>query len=118
MFTITKEFHFSASHQLFDLPEGHQCARLHGHNYIVQLVLQSTTVNDIGFVRDYGDMKEFGDYIDNTYDHRHLNNIVDCNPTAENMCELLFNKFAGVYPELVAVRISETPRTWAEFRAN
>jgi 6-pyruvoyltetrahydropterin/6-carboxytetrahydropterin synthase len=80
--------------------------------------MQSTTVNDIGFVRDYGDMKEFGKYLDDNYDHRHLNNIVDCNPTAENMCVLLFNKFASTYPELVAVRISETPRTWAEYRAN
>ncbi len=34
MFTITKEFHFSASHQLSHLPEDHQCARLHGHNYV------------------------------------------------------------------------------------
>lgn len=39
MFRITKEFHFSASHQLTGLPEDHQCARLHGHNYIVEVEL-------------------------------------------------------------------------------
>lgn len=35
MFRITKEYHFSASHRLAHLPDDHQCARLHGHNYVV-----------------------------------------------------------------------------------
>lgn len=39
MFRIRKEFHFSASHQLTHLPPDHQCARLHGHNYIVVVEL-------------------------------------------------------------------------------
>jgi 6-pyruvoyltetrahydropterin/6-carboxytetrahydropterin synthase len=40
MYTITKQFSFSASHVLDHLPEGHPCARrLHGHNYIAELVL-------------------------------------------------------------------------------
>lgn len=41
-YEITKEFHFSASHQLDYLPEGHQCKRLHGHNYIVKVTLAQT----------------------------------------------------------------------------
>ena len=43
MYRISKEFHFSASHQLTDLPADHQCARLHGHNYIVVVELNSDT---------------------------------------------------------------------------
>ncbi|HUM68046.1 MAG TPA: 6-carboxytetrahydropterin synthase, partial [Chloroflexota bacterium] len=39
MYTISKQFHFSASHQLNGLPLEHQCARLHGHNYEVELIL-------------------------------------------------------------------------------
>lgn len=33
MTDIAKGFHFSASHQLYRLPEEHPCARMHGHNY-------------------------------------------------------------------------------------
>ena len=37
MYIISKEYHFSASHQLHDLPEDHPCHRLHGHNYVVEV---------------------------------------------------------------------------------
>ena len=50
MFRIMKEFHFSASHQLDHLPAEHQCARLHGHNYIVVVELAGERLNADGFV--------------------------------------------------------------------
>ncbi|HBU96439.1 6-pyruvoyl trahydropterin synthase family protein, partial [Thalassospira lucentensis] len=40
MFTITKQFAFSASHQLAGLDADHPCSRLHGHNYIVEVELK------------------------------------------------------------------------------
>ncbi|WP_189267921.1 6-pyruvoyl trahydropterin synthase family protein, partial [Streptomyces fuscichromogenes] len=58
MFTITKEFHFSASHVLDQLPSWHPCARMHGHNYIVVLELSAAddALTPPGFVRDYRDL--------------------------------------------------------------
>jgi P-type Ca2+ transporter type 2C len=41
MYTIAKRFAFSASHVIGGLPADHPCARLHGHNYEVEVVLQS-----------------------------------------------------------------------------
>lgn len=35
MYRIGKRFMFEAAHHLPDLPEGHKCARLHGHSYTV-----------------------------------------------------------------------------------
>lgn len=116
MFEIRKQFHFSASHILNGLPDGHQCGRLHGHNYIVEVVLCAKGVNEIGFVQDYGDLKIVREFLDTTFDHRHLNDTFENNPTAENMCAFLLNKFLSDFPELVAVRVSETPSTWAELR--
>jgi 6-pyruvoyltetrahydropterin/6-carboxytetrahydropterin synthase len=116
MFTISKEFHFCASHQLKGLREDHQCARLHGHNYILVAVLASKNLNAIGFVRDYGDLDEIKKYIDGNLEHRHLNDIFEQNPTAENMAKDLYQRFVKIYPELVAIRLSETPKTWAEYR--
>jgi 6-pyruvoyltetrahydropterin/6-carboxytetrahydropterin synthase len=53
MCTITKQFSFLASPVTDHLPDGHPCARLHGHNYVVERVLWSVKLNGDGFVRGY-----------------------------------------------------------------
>lgn len=118
MFEISKEFHFSASHQLGGLPEDHPCSRLHGHNYIVRLHLAADEPDEVGFVMDYRRLDLFKAYLDNEFDHRHLNDVMGVNPTAEHMA-FHFYHYAqdelGVVP-LVAVAVSETPKTWATYR--
>jgi 6-pyruvoyltetrahydropterin/6-carboxytetrahydropterin synthase len=117
MFTISKQFHFSASHILHGLSDDHPCARLHGHNYIAEVVLASDTLNSVGFVRDYRELSDLKNYIDDELDHRHLNDVLgDNNTTAERMAKHLYDWSKSRWPEVVAVRISETPKTWAEYR--
>ncbi len=117
MYKITKEFHFSASHQLMGLSDDHPCSRLHGHNYIVEVELQADKLNEVGFVRDYHELSPLKRYIDNELDHRHLNDILgDANVTAERMSQHLFDWCKTQWDEVAAVRISDTPKTWAEYR--
>lgn len=116
MYRIAKEFHFSASHQLGHLPADHQCARLHGHNYVVVVELAAATLNAGGFVRDYHELSQLKHYIDNEFDHRHLNDVMDVPSTAENMARHFHDWCVTRWPETVAVRVSETPKTWAEYR--
>lgn len=116
MYQISKQFHFSASHILGGLSEDHPCGRLHGHNYIVEVVLQSTQLNQVGFVVDYGDLKPLRDYIDSQLDHRHLNDVLPGQPSAENIAKHLFDLCKRYWPETYAIRVSETPKTWAEYR--
>ncbi|GIK58887.1 MAG: 6-carboxytetrahydropterin synthase QueD [Chloroflexi bacterium] len=116
MYTISKQFHFSASHQLDGLPTEHQCARLHGHNYEVELILQSETLDEYGFVVDYLALKTFKTYLDETLDHRHLNDVLPFPTTAENLARHLYAWAKVQWPQVTAVRVSETPRTWAEYR--
>lgn len=116
MYTISKQFHFSASHQLTGLPPDHQCARLHGHNYVVELVLQAEALDEHGFVVDYLALRPFKEYLDETLDHRHLNDIFSFSPTAENLARHLYTWARSRWPQVTAVRLSETPRTWAEYR--
>lgn len=116
MYRITKQFHFSASHVLLGLPDGHPCGRLHGHNYLVEIELSAGAVDDRGFVVDYGDLAPLKRYIDDTVDHRHLNDIVPGQPSAENIARHLFDWCAALWPQVTAVRVSETPKTWAEYR--
>lgn len=121
-YAISKEFHFSASHQLGGLPEGHQCARLHGHNYIVRVELTAGHLDETGFVLDYGELAPVKDLIDDVLDHRHLNDVLPelGNTTAENLARWVAWQIEkrvpvprGVY---VAVGVSETPKTWAWWR--
>lgn len=117
-YTISKQFSFSASHVLGGLPEDHPCGRVHGHNYEVVVVLESDTVTPPGFVVDYRALDSFKKHLDAVYDHRHLNAFMEMEPTAENMAADLFFWCQGQpWGEfVVAVRVSETPKTWAEFR--
>jgi 6-pyruvoyltetrahydropterin/6-carboxytetrahydropterin synthase len=118
-FAISKEFHFSASHRLEGLHDGHPCGRMHGHNYVVEIELSAAAdgLDDVGFVRDYGDLGQFGKWLDAEVDHRHLNDVVaEVNPTAENLARWMYERWVGDYPELSSVRVSETPKTWAEYR--
>ncbi|MFN3526349.1 MAG: 6-carboxytetrahydropterin synthase QueD [Paracoccus sp. (in: a-proteobacteria)] len=116
MYRISKEFHFSASHCLSHLPADHQCARLHGHNYIVVVELASPDLNADGFVRDYHELKPLKDYLDDRFDHRHLNDVLDMPSTAENLARHVFDWCRSRWPETSAVKVSETPKTWAEYR--
>lgn len=115
MYTISKQFSFDASHQLTGLPEGHKCTRLHGHTYRVEVVLQSETLNEVGFVVDYGDLKPLKDYIDHRLDHRHLNDVFSFQTSAENIARHLYDFCKQHWPQTAKIRVSETPKTWAEY---
>lgn len=115
MYTITKQFEFSASHQLSSLPESHPCSRLHGHNYVVTLELRSQHLDDYGFVVDYGDLRVFKKYIDDEFDHRHLNEVMSTEPTAEILARYFYEWTKSVWPAISAVTVSETAKTTARY---
>lgn len=117
MYIITKRFTFSASHVIGGLPAQHPCARLHGHNYEVEVVLQSTELDAVGFVRDYRELSALKAFIDESLDHRHLNDVLGHDrTTSEVLARWLYEWCRARWPEIAAVRVSETPRTWAEYR--
>lgn len=119
MYRISKEFHFSASHQLHGLRDGHPCGRVHGHNYIVRVTLTGNELDEHGFLLDYNDLKPFGQWLDDTLDHRHLNDVTTGQPSAENLARVLAQQVQGVLQlpagVRVSVAVSETPKTWAEW---
>lgn len=126
MFTISKDFTFSASHVLQGLPATHPCSRLHGHNYTVRVELTGT-LDPVGFVVDYRDLTPFKEYLDDELDHRHLNDLMGENPTAEHMarklCIVVWDMLATMDTaalervQHITVAVSETPKTWARHTA-
>jgi 6-pyruvoyltetrahydropterin/6-carboxytetrahydropterin synthase len=117
MYTIARRFSFSASHTIGDLPPDHLCARLHGHNYEIVIVLQSPTLDAAGFVRDFNELAAAGEFISETFDHKHLNDVLGHNrTTTEVISKWVYDWCKPRWPEVVAVRTAETPDTWAEYR--
>jgi 6-pyruvoyltetrahydropterin/6-carboxytetrahydropterin synthase len=117
MYTISKRFAFSASHVLEGLAPAHPCGRLHGHNYEIEVILGGATLDKNGFVRDYRELAALKDFIDETVDHTHLNDVLGHgHTTAEVLSKWFYDWCKRRWPEVLAVRVSETPRTWAEYR--
>jgi len=117
MYTIAKRFAFSAAHVIGGLPAEHPCARLHGHNYEVEVELQSAALDSIGFVRDYHELSVLKDFIGTSLDHRHLNQVLGHDrTTSEVIAKWIYDWCKARWPEVAAVRVSETPQTWAEYR--
>lgn len=118
MFTIRKQFGFSASHRLNGLPKNHPCSRLHGHNYTVEFTLKSETLNEVGFVVDYRELDSIKKWIDEQIDHRDINTVFPkMNPTAENIAKMLFEVFRLEFPQLVSVTVKETDKTSATYES-
>ncbi|SDN70478.1 6-pyruvoyl trahydropterin synthase family protein [Streptomyces wuyuanensis] len=119
---IAKRFTFEAAHRLSGLPDGHKCARLHGHSYTAEIVLTADDLVPPGFVTDFVDLAVFGVYLNEHLNHRILNDVLPVSPTSENLAHHLAEWFIeNVEPRvpgrLAAVRVSETASSWAEYVA-
>ena len=121
-YRIGKTFAFSASHALTHLPPEHPCHRLHGHNYTVTMILQQSGVNADGFVCDFNDLDPVRRYVDSVLDHHHLNDVLGEGlgepgraTTSEYLAWYFYQRFKSALRELVAVRVCETDKTFAEY---
>ena len=118
MYSVKKKFSFSAAHHLHGLPDDHPCSRQHGHNYEVEVTL-SGRLNEVCFVRDYRDLDTFKKWLDDTVDHKDLNEVFKNNQTsAENLAYIFFAHLSMDFPELQSVAVSETPKPWAVYEAS
>ena len=84
---IYREFALECAHRLPQVPEGHKCARLHGHTYVVQVYLVGPRDPVTGWVVDYAVLDSlWAEHIHAALDHRLLNEVVGLdNPTCENI---------------------------------
>src|SRR3954469_11219387 len=82
---VFKEFTFEAAHRLPFVPEGHKCARLHGHSFRVEVHVGGEVGAESGWIMDFGDIKAAFKPLDDQLDHRYLNDVPGLeNPTSEN----------------------------------
>ena len=106
---IFKEFIFEAAHRLPNVPEGHKCARLHGHSFRLRLYLTGEVDPHTGWFIDFGDVKKAFKPIYNQLDHYYLNEIEGLeNPTSENIAKWIWEKTKPVLPALSKIELFET----------
>ncbi len=114
---ITKSFTFDSAHWLPNVPEGHKCGRLHGHTYCVTLAVEGELDPVMGWIVDFGDLKEAWKPLEKRMDHFCLNDIEGLeNPTAETMARWIYEQLRPVLPVLADVTVSETASTTAVYR--
>lgn len=105
---IFREFTFEAAHRLPHVPEGHKCARLHGHSYRVEVHVKGEVGQDTGWVMDFGDLRAAFQPLQEQLDHRYLNEVPGLeNPTSEILARWIWDRLVGRLP-LSAVQVRET----------
>jgi 6-pyruvoyltetrahydropterin/6-carboxytetrahydropterin synthase len=126
---VTRRESFNAAHQLCDprlSDEENQrifgkCANLHGHNYVLDVVVAGPIDHATGYVFD---LKELSDVVCRRViedvDHRNLNTDVPWLegriPTAENLAVAFWERIRSELPEgmLRSLRLWETDKNWVE----
>ena len=126
---VSRRETFNAAHQLRDpdLSEAEnrrlygKCANLHGHNYVLEVVVAGEIDPATGYVLDLKELSELvSRRILEHVDHRNLNTDVPwlegLIPTAENLAMAFWERLRPELPAgaLHSVRLWETDKNWAE----
>ena len=116
MFVLKIVTDFASAHSLRDYPG--DCARLHGHNWQVEVSVCSQVLDDSGIAIDFREIKKQTKLVVKRLDHQYLNEIKPfdvLNPTAENIAKYFFNEIALLITnkdvKVKEVMIWETPRS-------
>jgi 6-pyruvoyltetrahydropterin/6-carboxytetrahydropterin synthase len=116
---IFKEFTFEAAHRLPGVPEGHKCARLHGHSFRIELHLTGPVQEQTGWVMDFGDIKSAFQPLYEQLDHHYLNEIGGLeNPTSEVLAKWIWDGVKPRLPMLSEVVVRETCTSGCVYRGD
>jgi 6-pyruvoyltetrahydropterin/6-carboxytetrahydropterin synthase len=120
---------FNAAHQLCDpgLSDDEnrrlfgKCVNLHGHNYVLEVVVAGEVDHDTGYVLDLKVLSNVvKTHVIRDVDHHNLNTDVPwlkgLIPTSENLAQAIWDRLCPELPAglLRAVRVWETDKNWAE----
>ena len=108
MYYVSKRMEIAGAHRL-SLDYESKCSNLHGHNWIVTVHCKSDELDQNGMVVDF---KHIKDKVHGKLDHAYLNEVVDFNPTAENIARWIAEQ---VGPKCYRVEVQESEGNVAEW---
>ena len=104
-----KDFRFEAAHRLPAVPQGHKCARLHGHSFKIEVQVEGEVDPQSGWLIDYAQIAKAFEPIRAQLDHYYLNEIKGLeNPTSENLAGWIWERIAPELPLLKRIVVHET----------
>lgn len=116
MFVLKIVTDFASAHSLRNYSG--DCARLHGHNWQVEVSVSSNVLDDNGIAIDFREIKKQTKLVIKRLDHQYLNEIKPfdvLNPTAENIAKYFFDEVGLLINnediKVKEVLIWETPRS-------
>ncbi|MBO4453842.1 MAG: 6-carboxytetrahydropterin synthase QueD [Paludibacteraceae bacterium] len=101
MYYVEKTIEISAAHNL-ELSYESKCESLHGHNWIIRVYCRAKELNRDGMVTDFTQIKRI---VKDTFDHKYINEVLDVNPSAENIARWICDHVDNCYK--VSVQESE-----------
>ena len=131
MYLVTKRIEFCYGHRLLDY-DG-VCKHPHGHNAVVEVDVRTDRLDDRNMVVDFSDIKRVvKGWIDRELDHKMILRQdgplveplealgepvfkLESNPTVERIAKLIYDMSRHMGIEVVAVRVWETPTSFASF---
>ena len=127
-FMIERTYVMQCAHHLPLAPEGHRCAKVHGHTYAITVRVEGP-LDDHDWVMDFGELDELVGPEIEALDHTDLNERWD-NPTSEVIAAHIFQlttrklgeraqrlqQARSREPRCTSVRIVENDRSCVEAR--
>lgn len=93
IYTLKVLTEFASAHTLREYPGA--CARLHGHNWKVEVEVKARALDQHGMGVDFKVIKTAARDIGDRLDHRYLNDLepfTEINPTAENIAAYFYRE--------------------------
>ena len=120
-YTLKVLVEFAAAHQLHNYPGN--CARMHGHNWKVEVEVTGQQLDHVGMVVDFKTMKKAAKEVADRLDHFYLNDIPPfdtINPTAENLAAWFYREVGallnGEHAQVSRVTLWETDRACVSYQ--
>lgn len=114
---IFKSFTMESAHRLPNVPEGHKCARVHGHSFRIEIHVEGEPDEHTGWIMDFSEIKQAFQPLYDQLDHHYLNDVPGLeNPTSERLAQWIWQHLKPALPLLSEVVVHETCTSGARYR--
>ena len=106
---VFRVFQVEAAHWLPNVPDGHKCARLHGHSFRIEVHVTGEPGEHSGWIMDFADLRAAFQPLFDQLDHHCLNEIDGLeNPTSENLARWIWHRLEPTLAGLSKIIVCET----------